>query len=190
MPFTHPTEVRQTAVELVRSGLRPVDAAARVGVSTSAVYSWLHADAPQLVSRPGPCFRCVPGTGTPPDQAAYAHLLGLYLGDGYVRRHRPIALQTWQLAVVEAHPGRLLRGLFHSDGWRGTNVAAHRRGGQVVRYRYARYEFTNRSEDIRRLCTDALDGLDIAWRPNGRWRISVARRDAVAALDRHVGPKA
>ena len=59
----------------------------------------------------------------------------------------------------------------------------------MTRYRYPRYEFTNRSEDIRRLCTDALDRLGIAWRPNGALRISVNRREAVAALDAHVGPK-
>ena len=59
----------------------------------------------------------------------------------------------------------------------------------VTRYRYARYEFTNRSDDVRTVCATALDQLGIAWRPNGPWRISVNRRAAVAALDRHVGPK-
>jgi hypothetical protein len=64
------------------------------------------------------------------------------------------------------------------------------RDGCVNRHRYSRYEFTDRSADIRGLCTDALDLLDIAWRrPNGRWRVSVSRRDAVAVLDQHVGPK-
>lgn len=105
------------------------------------------------------------------------------------KHDRPIVLEPWQQDIVAAHPGRLLRGLFHSDGWRGDNVAVHRREGHVTRYRYPRYEFTNRSADIRELCTQALDRLDIAWRPNGPWRISVNRRGAVAALDEHVGPK-
>jgi len=66
----------------------------------------------------------------------------------------------------------------------------HRRpDGFVTRYRYSRYEFTNKSADIRGLCTDALDRLGIAWRPNGALRVSVNRRAAVAALDEHVGPK-
>ena len=92
--------------------------------------------------------------------------------------------------MVAEHPGRLLRGLFHSDGWRGNNVAVHRaEDGFVTRYRYPRYEFTNKSADIRALCTDALDLLAIPWRPNGQIRISVARRAAVAALDQHVGSK-
>ncbi|MGI8537601.1 MAG: hypothetical protein ACR2K2_14215 [Mycobacteriales bacterium] len=64
-----------------------------------------------------------------------------------------------------------------------------RSGATVVRYRYPRYEFTNKSDDIRGICGEALDLLGIAWRPNGPWRISVARRAAVAALDEHVGPK-
>ncbi|MCW2613838.1 MAG: transcriptional regulator [Frankiales bacterium] len=80
-------------------------------------------------------------------------------------------------------------GLFHSDGWRGENVAVRRAGDTVVRYRYPRYELTSKSDDIRGLCGDALDLLGIAWRPNGPWRISVARREAVTALDEHVGPK-
>lgn len=57
-----------------------------------------------------------------------------------------------------------------------------------MRYRYARYEFTDLSADIRAICTQALDRLEIPWRPNGI-RITVNRRAAVAALDEHVGPE-
>ena len=88
-----------------------------------------------------------------------------------------------------AYPGPFLKGLFHSDGWRGQNVAVRTVADRVERRYYPRYDFTNKSDDIRGLCGDALDRLGIAWRPNGPWRISVARRDAVAALDVHVGPK-
>ncbi len=107
------------------------------------------------------------------------------------RKHeRPIVLEPWQLRVVGQHAGSLLRGLFHSDGWRGTNVAVkHDPHGSIVRYRYPRYEFTNKSDDIRGICTVALDLLGIAWRRNGAYRIAVSRREAVAALDEHVGPK-
>lgn len=106
------------------------------------------------------------------------------------KQDRPIVLEDWQRDIVTAHPGRLLRGLFHSDGWRGHNVAVKRApDGFVTRYRYSRYEFTNKSADIRGICSAALDELGIAWRPNGPWRISVNRRAAVAALDEHVGPK-
>lgn len=241
-------------MRLVAGGLLPRLAASQVGVNPTTVYAWLHEEAPGLIGNPAlRCWRCHPHVA--PDLAAYAELLGLYLGDGWLTRTprghlflsiaccddwpglahceevmravlatsvcrvrrkgchdvkaysqhwlclfpqhgpgkkhaRPIILEPWQQEIVDEHPGRLLRGLFHSDGWRGNNVAVHRaEDGFVTRYRYPRYEFTNKSEDIRRICTDALDLLGIAWRPNGDFRISVARRGAVAVLDEHVGPK-
>jgi hypothetical protein len=56
-------------------------------------------------------------------------------------------------------------------------------------YAYPRYNFTNHSADIRRLLTDTLDQLGIAWRQMNAVDISVARREAVAALDAFIGPK-
>jgi hypothetical protein len=41
--------------------------------------------------------------------------------------------------------------------------------------------------DIRALCTWALD--QVSWRATNHNSVSVARRDAVAALDAFVGPK-
>jgi hypothetical protein len=57
-------------------------------------------------------------------------------------------------------------------------------------YAYPRYQFSNRSADIRRLFTQTCDQLGVAWRPWGPFHISVARREAVAKLDRFIGPKA
>jgi hypothetical protein len=62
------------------------------------------------------------------------------------------------------------------------------RHGERV-YSYPRYLFTNVSADIKRLCCEHLDLLGIAWRPVGVKNISIARREAVAALDAFVGPK-
>jgi hypothetical protein len=56
-------------------------------------------------------------------------------------------------------------------------------------YEYPRYQFSNRSEDIKRLFTDTCDGLGIEWRHWGQYHISVARRASVARLDEFVGPK-
>jgi len=133
----------------------------------------------------------VPRRGCHDIKAYSRHWLCLFPQHGPGKKHdRPIVLESWQRELVAAHPGRLLRGLFHSDGWRGHNVAVHRApDGFVTRYRYSRYEFTNKSADVRGICTEALDRLGIAWRPNGAYRISVNRRAAVAALDQHVGPK-
>lgn len=91
----------------------------------------------------------------------------------------------WQRAILASQSGPFLRGLIHSDGWRGLNrirVKGHD-------YAYPRYQFSNRSDDIRALFTDACDRLGIAWRPWTRFHISVARRDAVARLDECVGPQ-
>jgi hypothetical protein len=101
------------------------------------------------------------------------------------KHERPIVLEPWQRAIVDAAPGSFLRGLIHSDGWRGDN-RVRVKGRDYV---YPRYQFSNRSGDIRRLFTDACDRLGVAWRPWGPWHISVARRDAVALLDEWVGPK-
>lgn len=101
------------------------------------------------------------------------------------KHQRPIVLAEWQLSMVREHPGWFARGLIQSDGWRGVNRV--RVKGRD--YEYPRYQFSNRSSDIRRLFTDALDELGIDWRPWGPWHISVARSSSVALLDEHVGPK-
>ena len=56
-------------------------------------------------------------------------------------------------------------------------------------YAYRRYQFSNRSDDIRALFTYARDLVGIEWRPWVRWHISVARRASVARLDEFVGRK-
>jgi hypothetical protein len=110
----------------------------------------------------------------------------LFPQHGPGRKHkRKIELVEWQREIVRAAPGEFLRGLIHTDGWRGTNRV--RVKGKD--YAYPRYQFSNRSDDIRTLFTDVCDMLEIAWRPWGRWHISVARREAVAKLDAFVGYK-
>jgi hypothetical protein len=102
------------------------------------------------------------------------------------RKHkRKIELAAWQAELVDADPGAFLRGLVHTDGWRGVNrVIAKGR-----EYSYPRYQFSNRSDDIRGLFTDACDRLGVRWRPWTRYHISVAQRESVALLDEFVGPK-
>jgi hypothetical protein len=101
------------------------------------------------------------------------------------KHHRRIALVPWQEAIVEADPRPFLRGLIHSDGWRGLN-RVHVKGRD---YAYPRYQFSNRSQDIKALFTSACDLLGIEWRPWGRHHISVARRASVALMDEFIGPK-
>lgn len=110
----------------------------------------------------------------------------LFPQHGPGRKHRrKIALTDWQNALLDAAPQAFLRGLIHTDGWRGVN-RVHVKG---KRYEYPRYQFSNRSDDIRKLFTDTCDKLGIEWRPWTRFHISIARRESVALLDTFIGPK-
>jgi hypothetical protein len=102
-----------------------------------------------------------------------------------MKHKRSIILEPWQRVILEQHPWRFLRGLTHSDGSRFINTIKHPR----KTYRYLRYEFSNRSDDIRALFCEYCDKVGVEWRPTNRWNISVARRDSVALMDRHIGPK-
>jgi hypothetical protein len=123
-------------------------------------------------------------------ESATIHWLHLFPQHGAgVKHERPIVLEPWQVELIDVDPRPLIRGLIHSDGWRGTNWTEKTVGGTTKRYTYSRYIFSNRSADIRRIFTDALDRLGVEWRQSNRWTISIARRQAVAALDEFVGPK-
>ncbi|MFD5386782.1 transcriptional regulator [Streptomyces sp. NPDC021218] len=118
------------------------------------------------------------------------HLPCLFPQHGAGKKHdRPIILEPWQQEIVNAHPWGFVRGLVHSDGCRITNWTTRMVSGKPKRYEYPRYFFTNKSDDIRKLFTDTLDRLGIAWRQTNAWNISVARRASVALMDKHVGPK-
>jgi hypothetical protein len=110
----------------------------------------------------------------------------LFPQHGPGRKHsRPIVLTGWQWEIVESEPEAFLRGLIQTDGWRGLN-RVHVKGRD---YAYPRYQFSNRSDDIRGLFTEVCDLIDVEWCRWGRWHISVARRESVARLDEFIGPK-
>jgi Homeodomain-like domain len=110
----------------------------------------------------------------------------LFPQHGPGRKHeRLIELEDWQRTMTQAFPREFIRGLINSDGCRSTNPVRH---GERL-YAYPRYYFSNVSEDIKRLFCEHLDLLGIAWRRVGDKNISIARREAVAALDEFVGPK-
>ena len=113
-------------------------------------------------------------------------LICLFPQHGPGRKHeRRIVLVPWQHSITSRRPDLLLRGLIHSDGCRFTNTVHH--GDKT--YEYPRYNFSNRSDDIRKIFCDACDLLGIEWRVMNWWDISVARRASVARLDEFVGPK-
>ncbi|WP_433022291.1 hypothetical protein [Kribbella sp. CA-294648] len=99
-------------------------------------------------------------------------------------------MADWQQEIVAQYPEQLLRGLLHSDGCRFVNWASKPQvDGEVKRYYYVRYMFSNESEDIRRILTDALDLLGIPWRRPRVNVVAVSRREGVEVLDRFVGGK-
>ncbi|HEX5540559.1 MAG TPA: transcriptional regulator [Micromonospora sp.] len=247
----HPLHVRNRARQLYLAGDTIAAAARAVNLPYDTVWHWCRdRPEPKQTGSELRCFRCGERGGGPTDPAAYAYLLGLYLGDGHLvtsarvpvlriyctntwpnlidaceeamkavlaasvqrvqkigcvavqsygkhwpcllpqhgpgKKHdRPIVLTEWQRPIIAAQAGHFLRGLFHSDGCRVANRVTVR--GKV--YVYPRCLFVNKSADIMELCQWALDLLGIAWRMNRSNSLSVARREAVAALDRHVGPK-
>jgi hypothetical protein len=122
------------------------------------------------------------------DVSAYGkHWLRLFPQHGPGRKHhRTIALTDWQRDITRTHPEDLLRGLIHSDGCR---IVASIKGPNGRRYFYPRYYFSNRSADIRSIFCEHLDLLSIDWTQSMPHMIQVARRPAVQAMDRFIGPK-
>jgi hypothetical protein len=124
----------------------------------------------------GSVFR-VPAIGCTVVQShtkCWLHLLPQH-GPG-MKHTRPIRLEPWQRDLVDLDPRPLIRGLIHSDGCRVTNWTERKVGGTTKRYTYPRYFFSNASDDIRRIFTDALEQLGVAWRQSNARNISIAPR--------------
>ena len=117
-------------------------------------------------------------------QAYWKHWPCLFPQHGPGKKHnRPILFERWQAELTDRHPEQLLRGLIHSDEWRGVNRV---HGG---RYEYPRFQFSNRSRDIRDIFCSACDRLGVTWRQMNRWTISIARREDVFLLDSFIEKK-
>jgi hypothetical protein len=106
-------------------------------------------------------------------------------GEG-MKHTRPITLEDWQQHIIATYPLEFFRGLYHSDGSRFSNV--------VNGKDYPRYQFTNYSEDIRRLYCETCDRLGLHWtvkhlRKGSATDIFISKRRDVAWLDEHVGAK-
>lgn len=117
----------------------------------------------------------------------WTHWSCVFPQHGPGRKHeRQIELAIWQRGIVERQPRPFLRGLIHSDGWRGTNVIRVP-SGKV--YRYGRYEFTNRSQDIRGLFAWACGLVGVTSKKTTEWRCAISKRADVELLDTFIGPK-
>lgn len=137
----------------------------------------------------GKVFR-VSAPGTQVVHSNWKHWPCLFPQHGPGRKHmRAIVLHDWQCDIVLEHPAEFLRGLFHSDGSRVKNWATRVVAGQMKRYDYPRWQFTNYSADIRELCCRALDLVGVSWRASSPVHISVSTRSGVARLDELIGLK-
>jgi hypothetical protein len=185
------------AKALLDAGQSQAEASRQTGIPRSTIGVWVkRGPAKAVVSEPcSPCQHIERVAALP----VYAYLLGLYLGDGCISRHRrgvhrlrialdlsypgiiaecatamasvlpnrvgqvrcegyaevtsysrhwpclfpqagagpkhkrPIVLDAWQHeGAIVRNPEQLLRGLIHSDGWRGTNVAVKGNGTPIL----------------------------------------------------------
>ncbi|KOV73364.1 hypothetical protein ADL00_04480 [Streptomyces sp. AS58] len=144
--------------------------------------------------RPGVRVHTVPKQGCVTVTSYWRHWPALFPQHGPGKKHeRAIVLEPWQREIVDAFPWEFIRGLVHSDGCRVINWTTRPVGGERKRYEYPRYFFTNKSDDIRRLFTQALDRVGVEWsilrRGGEPFNVSVARRASVGLMDAHVGSK-
>lgn len=167
-----------------------------LSIFCNAAQTGLVAAAEEAIRRvmPLPRVKARNRTGCTEVKSYSKHWTCMFPQHGPGKKHeRRIALESWQQEIVDAHPWEFVRGLVHSDGCRNINWTTRMVGGERKRYEYPRYWFTNVSDDIRKLYTDTLDKLGIEWRHCTRhgnpYNISVARRESVALMDTHVGPK-
>lgn len=159
--------------------------AQRLRISLDSRYPEIVADAYALLKR---CFPANRAGLVPADLGAtavlsvyHAHLSCLFPQHGPGKKHeRRIVLEPWQTDIVDAAPWRFIRGCINSDGC----VFVNRTG----RYEYLSYDFANLSDDIRGLFADACRSVGLRPREAGV-RVRLNRREDVARLLPHVGPK-
>ncbi|MFC5018512.1 transcriptional regulator [Streptomyces lienomycini] len=95
---------RTRALALVAQGRSLNSVSKETGISRAAIRSWQTRIEPLPRMRQGFCSLCGPTAKPPEDRAAYAYLLGLYLGDGCIS---PGARSGYflRIACADAWPG-------------------------------------------------------------------------------------
>ncbi|MER5743786.1 transposase [Streptomyces sp. NPDC002225] len=99
-------EIRERALALVAQGRSLSSVSKQTGISRSALREWrLRIEPlPRMLGQAAPCPRCSPTPSAPDDTAAYAYLLGLYLGDGCISP-QPRGGHQLRIACADAWPG-------------------------------------------------------------------------------------
>ncbi|MFI7704803.1 helix-turn-helix domain-containing protein [Nonomuraea sp. NPDC049480] len=112
----HDIAVRDEALRLLASGFSISEVSRQTGVSSSTIGRWRDLPAHDLPAR-STCPRCAPQPCSPTPASSYAHLLGLYLGDGHIVRCRK---EVYQLSI------------FCDDNWPGLIEEAATAMAQVM----------------------------------------------------------
>jgi hypothetical protein len=105
--YFHGTPVRQQALTLLRGGARNADVARRLQVPAGTIGYWLHQDRKKRGERVPPrrSLLCPICDDRPLDNAAYAYLLGLYLGDGHISHYSRHRTPSLMITLDNAWPG-------------------------------------------------------------------------------------
>ncbi|MFJ3764567.1 helix-turn-helix domain-containing protein [Streptomyces sp. NPDC090082] len=102
----HSTEVRERAIALLRDGAKNADVARRLNVPQGTISYWKHMDRAKRGECPGRRSPCCPRChGYELDEAAYAYLLGLYLGDGHIAQSRAMRVASLSISCTDTWPG-------------------------------------------------------------------------------------
>jgi hypothetical protein len=128
--------------------------------------------------------RRIPREGCTEVASSSEHWPCVFPQHGPGRKHeRLIRLEEWQSEIaLRSYPRAFVRGLIHSDGSRDLNP--------VNGKDYPRYQFSNRSADIRGIFIAACQEIGVRTTRGNAWTVCVATRPAVAILDSFIGPKA
>lgn len=103
----HAPELRHKAVALIRSGVSNAEVSRRLGLPVGTVSYWIHVDRVKCgeAARRRPSLVCPRCDGRVLDRAAYAYLLGLYLGDGYISHYAKHRTPSLQISCDDVYPG-------------------------------------------------------------------------------------
>ncbi|MFE9430056.1 transcriptional regulator [Streptomyces sp. NPDC006640] len=95
---------RKRTLAMVGQGRSLNSVSKETGISRAAIRSWQTRVEPLDTRRAQPCPRCRDTPEDPDDPAAYAYLLGLYLGDGCISAFRR-GVHVLRVACADAWPG-------------------------------------------------------------------------------------
>ncbi|MFI6057078.1 transcriptional regulator [Streptomyces sp. NPDC051286] len=97
-------DTRKRALALLAQGFSQNSVSKQTGISRAAIRSWQTRIEPLGWSRAADCPRCGDMPSNPEDPAAYAYLLGLYLGDGCISSAKR-GVYFLRIACADAWPG-------------------------------------------------------------------------------------